>query len=169
MKADAAQAGRKGDSTREMPLDIARTLADGADLPRDFLAALFGRAAPEDLVHYSANELAALGKATFANLQDRVPGKPKIRVENPAAGKSARRLESITVIEVVNDDMPFLLNSVMGELTERGVSLLLVVHPIFSVERNRDGTLVSWNGEAESRQEGSPRERHTGSCRTHRH
>ena len=148
MKADAAQAGRKGDSTKEMPSDIARALADGADLPRDFLAALFGRAAPEDLVHYSANELAALGKATFANLQNRVPGKPKIRVENPASATSARRLESITVIEVVNDDMPFLLDSVMGELTEQGVSLLLVVHPIFSVERNRDGKLASWNGEA---------------------
>jgi glutamate dehydrogenase len=141
MKADAAQAGTKGDS------DIARALADGADLPRDFLAGLFGRAAPEDLVHYSANELAALGKATFAHLQSRVPGKPKIRVENPVAGTSARRLDSITVIEVVNDDMPFLLDSVMGELNEQGVSLLLVVHPIFSVDRNRDGTLISWNGE----------------------
>jgi glutamate dehydrogenase len=148
MKADAAQAGRKGDSTQGAQPDIARAVADGADLPRDFLAALFGRAAPEDLVHYSANELATLGKATLAHLQSRVPGKPKIRVENPASGASARRLESITVIEVVNDDMPFLLDSVMGELNEQGVSLLLVVHPIFSVERNRDGTLASWNGEA---------------------
>jgi glutamate dehydrogenase len=137
MKADSARARH-----------AVHTLAGGANLPRDFPAALFGRAAPEDLAHYSASELAALGKASFGHLQERVPGKPKIRVENPPSVTDARRLDAVTVIEIVNDDMPFLLDSVMGELNEHGLALLLVVHPIFDVERSRDGRLRAWHGEA---------------------
>jgi hypothetical protein len=64
--------------------DVTRILAGAADVPRDFVAALYGHAAPEDLVHYSSIELATLGKTTFEDLQERVPGEPKIRIENPA-------------------------------------------------------------------------------------
>ncbi|MCC6949389.1 MAG: NAD-glutamate dehydrogenase [Bradyrhizobiaceae bacterium] len=133
---------------------VARELAGAADIPRDYLSSLFGRAAPEDLVAYSASELALLGKASYAHLQERLPGKPKIRIENlpPAAG--ARRLDAVTVIEIVNDNMPFLLDSVMGELNEQGVSVCLVAHPIFSVERDREGKLVVWHGEAGAAKEG---------------
>jgi glutamate dehydrogenase len=148
LKSSKAQAGKNSDSNGDLPPGLTHALADGGELPRDFLAALFGRAAPEDLAHYSAGELTALGKASYAQLQERLPGKPKVRVENPAASAGTRRLDTITVIEIVNDDMPFLLDSVMGELNERGVALLLVVHPIFAVERTRDGRLVAWHGEA---------------------
>ena len=154
MKADSAQAGKTSDTDKDVSRDFARALVIDTDLPRDFLAALFGRAAPEDLVHYSSDELAALGKTSFAHLQQRVPGKPKIRVENPLPAAGARRLEAITVIEIVNDDMPFLLDSIMGELNEHGVSVLLVAHPIFSVERERDGKLAAWHGEAGAEKKG---------------
>lgn len=126
----------------------------GAEIPRDYLSALFGRAAAEDLVHYSSSELALLGKASYAHLQERIPGKPKIRVENPPAGADAGRLDAITVIEIVNDDMPFLFDSVMGELNEQNVSVRLVAHPIFSVERDREGKLTAWHGEAGTERKG---------------
>ena len=53
--------------------------------------------------------------------------------------KAARdgHLKSISVIEIVNDDMPFLVDSVMGELTERGLAARLIVHPILAVERDK--------------------------------
>ncbi|MEX0591572.1 MAG: NAD-glutamate dehydrogenase [Xanthobacteraceae bacterium] len=147
VKGDRSLADKEDNPNDVLLQDVSRELA-GAGVPREFVAALFGRAAPEDLVHYSANELAALGKATFEHLQERVPGKPKIRADNPPSAANTRRLDAITVVEIVNDDMPFLLDSVMGELNDQGVSVTLVVHPIFNVERSRDGKLAAWNGEA---------------------
>ena len=65
-----------------------------------------------------------------------LPGAPKVRIATPAAS-AGERLQQISVIEIVNDDMPFLLDSVMGELAERGVEVRLVVHPVFTVGPRR--------------------------------
>src|SRR3954469_4760034 len=92
----------------DQPLNDIETFAD----------ALFGRVAPEDIKRYPPVELAALASDAFAFLQGRTPGRPKIRVINPAAA-SRKELKTTTVVEIINDDMPFLVDSVMGELTER--------------------------------------------------
>ena len=42
--------------------------------------------------------------------------------------------------------MPFLLDSVMGELAERGVEARLVVHPVFTVTRDPSGRLTGFEG-----------------------
>ncbi|MBO0752361.1 MAG: NAD-glutamate dehydrogenase, partial [Bradyrhizobiaceae bacterium] len=44
---------------------------------------------------------------------------------------------------ILNDDMPFLVDSVMAELTEQGYETHLLVHPRFVVERDADGALLS--------------------------
>ncbi len=48
-----------------------------------------------------------------------------------------------TVLEIVNDDMPFLVDSVTMEINRQGLTLHLLVHPIFAVERNADGSVRS--------------------------
>ena len=68
----------------------------------------------------------------------RKPGAPKVRFEL-ADGATGDRLASISVIEIVNDDMPFLVDSVMAELTERGIEIRLVAHPVLTVERDAEG------------------------------
>ena len=121
--------------------------ATKSDVPDDFVALLFGRAAPEDLVGYDAGELAALAREAWAFLATRKPGTPKIRFEQPNAA-DGEHLKSISVIEIVNDDMPFLVDSVMAELTERGLAPRLVAHPILAVERDKTGKLTAPPGEA---------------------
>src|SRR5262245_7869195 len=86
--------------------------ATRGDAPDDFVALLFGRAAPEDLVDYQSEELAALAHKSAAFLAERTPGAPKIRFDLPDA--AGAKLKTISVIEIVNDDMPFLVDSVMG-------------------------------------------------------
>ncbi|MGH6770757.1 MAG: NAD-glutamate dehydrogenase [Xanthobacteraceae bacterium] len=118
-------------------------------IPREFVAGLFARAVPEDLVPYDGREIAALAEQAWAFLAERTPEQPKIRIENPedAAGE---RLRAVSVLEIVNDDMPFLLDSVMGELAERGVEVRLVVHPIFTVARDPAGRLLRFEGDRPS-------------------
>ena len=45
------------------------------------------------------------------------------------------------MLEIVNDDMPFLVDSVMAALAARNLSIRLVVHPIFAVVRDASGKL----------------------------
>ena len=93
---------------------------DKSKVPDDFVALLFGRAAPEDLValrRRRARGAGARGLGVSRRAQAR-------RAENPLRAADApdgERLKSISVIEIVNDDMPFLVDSVMAELTERGL------------------------------------------------
>jgi len=117
------------------------------DMPESFAAQLFARAAPEDLVRYEPRELAALAAEAWLFLKQRKPGAPAIRFDSRAGPIGADRIRTISIVEIVNDDMPFLLDSVMGELTEQGLEIRLVAHPIFSIERDRLGTLIGFHGD----------------------
>ena len=127
-----------------------------SDVPDGFAALMFARTAPEDLVRYDAAELAALAGGAWSFFAVRKAGAPKIRFESPDASLGDR-LKTISVIEIVNDDMPFLVNSVMAELAERGLDVRLVAHPIVAVERDKGGKLKSAPQETNSRG-GEPRE-----------
>jgi glutamate dehydrogenase len=50
-------------------------------------------------------------------------------------------LSGTLILEAVNDDRPFLLDSTLEELRERGIAPRLVAHPILAVERGTDGKL----------------------------
>ncbi len=59
---------------------------------------------------------------------------------NPGAGEHGWASRH-TVVEIVNDDMPFLVDSASMEVNRQGLTLHLIVHPIFAVERDKSGTL----------------------------
>src|SRR5438093_4099959 len=115
------------------------------DVPEDFVVALFAHAVPEDLMRYDPRQLAELAADAWALLAVRKPGVPNIRFDAPAlAGHDRLRVDS--VLEIVNDDMPFLVDSVLAELTERGIDIHLVVHPVLSVLRDGAGRLTAFKG-----------------------
>ncbi len=121
------------------------------EIPQDFIASLLSRTAPEDLLRYPPRELAALAESAWSFLSEpRQPGVPKIRFALPADPTARQPLADVAVLEIINDDMPFLLDSVLGELTERGLGIRLVSHPVFGVERDASGALTAWqpNGKA---------------------
>jgi glutamate dehydrogenase len=119
----------------------------GGELANGFVARLFAHAAPEDLVGYEPAELAALAEQAWQFLQTRKPGSPKIRFATPETPPGGARLKGISIIEIVNDDMPFLVDSVMATLTEQNLSIRLVVHPILSVSRDMSGALAALHEE----------------------
>jgi glutamate dehydrogenase len=125
-------------------------------VPDDFATLLFGQAAPEDLAGYEPGGLAALAREAWTFLATRANGVAKVRIETPKA-KSTDTLATISVIEIVNDDKPFLVDSVMAELAELGLVVRLVAHPIFAVERDAAGRLVSPPARAGNKT-GRPRE-----------
>ena len=105
------------------------------DIPQTFVAQLYGRSVPEDVMRYGAEDIAALAERAYDFIAVRAPGALKIRCETvPLAASGGRK--AISVIEIVNDDMPFLVDSVMAEIAERRFDVRLVAHPIFDVQRD---------------------------------
>lgn len=126
--------------------ETARRAAAADGPPEDFVEALFGRTATADLAPYAPAGLAALAQDAWAHLcAPRAPGSHDIRLTDHDFGGAA----DVTVLEIVNDDMAYLLDSVLAELSERGLSVRLVSHPILSVERDGEGRLTAFHGDAD--------------------
>src|SRR5215475_9856925 len=115
-------------------------------VPDDFISGLFAHAEPEDLMRCDPRQLAELAADAWSLLAVRKPGVPKIRLDGHGAPAGQERPHSESVLEIVNDDMPFLLDSVLAELGERGIDVRFVAHPIFSVERDQAGHLTAFKG-----------------------
>src|SRR5262249_11871687 len=111
------------------------------DIPGTFVAQPLGPSAPEERVRHRAERTRPLAEGAQTFLSGRTPGTPRIRCETVPLTASGGR-KAISVIEIVNDDMPFLVDSVMGELAERRLDVRLVAHPMFAVKRD-NGKLVA--------------------------
>jgi glutamate dehydrogenase len=112
--------------------------------PRIFAELLFGYTNVEDLANHDASSLAFLAEQAWEHVQQRTAGSADIRVVNPMMPDG----REISVLEVLNDNMPFLFDSTMAELTEQGIEVTLVAHPILAVERDDQGKLLRFYGEA---------------------
>lgn len=123
---------------------------DLADFAREF----YSRGAAEDLVAYSKEELLAFARNAYADFQVHSKETHRVTVSNPTFTAKGDKASEITIIEIVNDNMPFLVDSVMAELQDSRHEVHLVLHPIFSVERDNTGKLIS----AEGKKRGAPRE-----------
>src|SRR6266702_2078233 len=111
--------------------------------PRTFAELLFDHTTIEDLGNYDAASLAFLAEQAWEHVQRRTAGSADIRVINPMMPDG----REISVLEVLNDNMPFLFDSSMAELAEQGIEVTLVAHPIIAVERDEQGKLLRFYGE----------------------
>ncbi len=120
-------------------LDATLGLLEAKPDARALAAQLFTEAVPDDIAAYADEDLAALATAGLTFLKERKPGRPKIRVAPSDIG--------ITVVEILNDDMPFLVDSTLSLLTEKGYDISLVLHPILSLKRLASGALAELSPE----------------------
>lgn len=127
---------RDDDSAANAVIDTAAAVLAGrrSDIPASFVAQIFARAVPEDVVRYGADDLAMLAERAYGFLGERQPGTSKVSCETVTLRDSGDR-KSVMVVELVNDDMPFLVDSVMGEIAERRLDVRLVSHPVLGVAR----------------------------------
>jgi glutamate dehydrogenase len=103
-----------------------------------FVSAYYADAAPEDLTEF---DLYGAALAHWHLLQKRRPGTPKVHAYTPSLEEHGWQSRH-SVIEIVTDDMPFLVDSVAMALTRRGTAIHAFVHPIVRVLRDDEGRLV---------------------------
>jgi len=96
--------------------------------------------AREDLAAHTEEGIAGSVLHMLRLARERAPGEAKVCVYNPDEVEGGWP-SGHTAIDVVNDDMPFLLATIMGELQQRQRRIHTLIHPIVPVERDQKGRL----------------------------
>ncbi len=132
----AKEAGAREAGAREAG---AREAGDPATAEQ-VIGLFYQHVAPADVAGRSPRDLAGAALSLFRFAGRRRPGLAKIRVYNPepaADGWSSPH----TIVEIVNDDMPFLVDSATAAINAGDRVVHLVIHPIVEAERDPNGRL----------------------------
>ncbi|MBC2670278.1 NAD-glutamate dehydrogenase [Novosphingobium piscinae] len=84
--------------------------------------------------------LAAVAGFILTTAATRAPGEPAIAIETVAGDAAGQR--RFMRIAVINDDMPFLVDSLASTVTARGIGIDRLVHPVLAVRRAADHHLT---------------------------
>src|SRR3954464_6288972 len=127
----------------------AKTQPAKSDLAERFERLYYAEVDPEELAARSARDLTGAAGSHFEFGRSFSSGKPKIRAYNPTQAQNGWQ-STHTVVEIVNDDMPFLVDSVTMEVNRQGLTLHLVIHPVLRTVRSTAGELESVSAPGES-------------------
>ncbi|PSK97142.1 glutamate dehydrogenase (NAD) [Murinocardiopsis flavida] len=114
--------------------------ADLRDVER-FLRLYYRHVASEELKERGGAEICGAAMAHRELARHRPQGRAKVRAYTPdreAGGWDVGH----SVVEIVTDDAPFLVNSVTMELARRGIGVQLIIHPQLVVQRDLNGDLI---------------------------
>ncbi|WP_330339632.1 NAD-glutamate dehydrogenase [Streptomyces sp. NBC_00557] len=106
-----------------------------------FLQRYYLHTAPEDLTDRDPVDVFGAAVSHYRLAENRPQGTANVRVHTPTVEENGWTC-SHSVVEVVTDDMPFLVDSVTNELTRRGRGIHVVIHPQFVVRRDLTGKLI---------------------------
>jgi glutamate dehydrogenase len=116
-------------------------VGDDAERAEAFIRQYYRWVAPEDLAERDPLDAYGLAMAHLNLARSRSPGETKVRVYNPQFETHGWQSPH-TAVQIVTDDMPFLIDSVTMELNRRGFGVHLVIHPVMNVRRDADGALL---------------------------
>ncbi len=107
------------------------------------LAEAFCRRIPEeDFRSRSAADWAGMLAGLLDFLRERRAETPKVRIFNPGQDESGWEC-SHTVVQIANDDMPFLVDSVTMALSGHDVLIHAMIHPVVEIGRDPGGHLLA--------------------------
>ena len=98
---------------------------------------LVAGAVPGEIIDFTDEQRIAAAEFLAATARRRPAGVAQVRVESSGGALGQRRMR----IAVVNDDMPFLVDSVANALAARGLTVHRLLHPVVCVTRDADGVL----------------------------
>ena len=119
---------------------LRNTAAEGKIQAETFIRQYYSQVDPEDLAERNISDLCGAALAHLDFMREFKSGAPKLRVYNPQSEKDGWE-STHTAIEIVNDDMPFLVDSVTMEVNRQGLTLHLIIHPVMKTKRDANGGL----------------------------
>ena len=105
----------------------------------DALAARLTKGAlPGELQDFGKKERAEAAAFVAATAETRTAGAPAMELE-PISGTDPRRRMRLAI---VNDDMPFLVDSIAATIGAHGIGIDRIIHPVVAVTRDASGALI---------------------------
>jgi glutamate dehydrogenase len=114
---------------------------DEAQETEKFVRQYYRWVSRDDLDERSPLDVYGAALAHFNLARVRTPGTTKVRVYNPQYEAHGWK-STHTAVEIVTDDMPFLIDSVSMELNRRGFGVHLIIHPVMRIRRDAHGRLL---------------------------
>ena len=118
-------------------------------LAEKFAQLYYAEVDPEELAAREPADLQGAAAAHLALGRSFKGGEAKLRAYNPVHEQHGWA-STHTVLEIVSDDMPFLVDTVTMEANRQGLTLHLLVHPVLRVARDAKGELRDVSAPAES-------------------
>ena len=112
-----------------------------AELLQTLSAALFEKATGDFLDSFDAEGMMAMTLGALRSLQARGEAPVKVRVWNPSAEADGWHCHQ-TVVEVILDDRPFIVDSVRAALKREGLRVSHLIHPILHLSRAANGKVT---------------------------
>ncbi|MFC9299186.1 NAD-glutamate dehydrogenase [Streptomyces sp. NPDC057011] len=106
-----------------------------------YLQRYYLHTAPEDLLDRDPVDVFGAALSHYRLAENRPQGTANVRVQTPTVEENGWT-SSHSVVEVVTDDMPFLVDSVTNELSRQGRGIHVVIHPQVVVRRDVTGKLI---------------------------
>ncbi|MFJ2371930.1 NAD-glutamate dehydrogenase [Streptomyces sp. NPDC087769] len=113
----------------------------GQDVLLSYLQRYYLHTAPEDIAGRDPVDVFGAASSHYRLAETRPQGTANVRVHTPTVEENGWTC-SHTVVEVVTDDMPFLVDSVTNELSRQGRGIHVVIHPQVVVRRDVTGKLI---------------------------
>nr|WSW45567.1 NAD-glutamate dehydrogenase [Streptomyces sp. NBC_01001] len=106
-----------------------------------YLQRYYLHTAPEDLLDRDPVDVFGAALSHYRLAENRPQGTANVRVHTPTVEENGWT-SSHSVVEVVTDDMPFLVDSVTNELSRQSRGIHVVIHPQVVVRRDLTGKLI---------------------------
>lgn len=117
--------------------------------PAALLREYFRGLGEEDLAAHEPLTLARMAQHHLTLAQRRRSGETRVLVFNPTAADGLGERHSYVL--VVTDDRPFLVESLSLVFNKNAIGVHMLVHPVLSVRRRRDGLLLAAAGVDEAK------------------
>ncbi len=129
---------------------IEKKMGEEAPLCCEFVRQFYSTVALEDLRDWDPEDLYGAAMNFWSLIQHRAPGETKIRIYNPDFERYGWQTTH-TVVEVITDDMPFLVDSLRMVINRLGLVSYLIIHlgglSLIRDENNQVTTILPRNGE----------------------
>ena len=120
-----------------------QTTKDVESLEMELVAAFRESALPGENIGFDQAACEEAARFTLRCAVEREEGKANLSLESVSGAQNDRHLR----LAIVNDDMPFLVDSVCATIAGFGLTVERLIHPVVAVRRDAAGQLVEINGQ----------------------
>ncbi len=113
---------------------------------KSFLKTITDQIAEQDLCFFSPELLAEMASTHYKLAKKQKPGKAQIRIYSPMIEGQTRRK---TIIDIVSDDLAFLVDSVAAEINKHNLLVHLLIHPCLHSQYDESGKLTNITGKSQ--------------------